>query len=471
LGIVHSLKFGAWALALKLAARKPRDEIARIQRRRLTRLLRHAREHSAHFRKKLADVDLANFQLADLPTSNKAELMEHFDRVLTARDVSREDVEQFIADESNLGKYFRGKYVLSHTSGSQGQPLLIAQTKDDLELLFALQAARGNRQNLGIWQVFRRMSSPARLAAVTLKRGFYPSGIAFEYLPHGARQFIKTLRLSLGDDDIVQRLAQFRPTHLTAYASVLHELARETEQGRLNLQPELQQVVNISERLMPKARKQYEKVFGTVILDHYAMGECLFLSNGCPETGGMHVNADWAILEVVDEANRPVPDGKKGAKVLLTNLSNFVQPFIRYEIGDIVTMATERCGCGNNLPLIERVGGRDSDMFWVESPEGRRPLPPAIFDLAMATLLDVREYQVIQESNERVRVRIEPLPGVKLDHEEATRVIREQLEQFGFDHELVIELETVDRLVPERGNKFKRFVSKLAKPPKPESGT
>jgi hypothetical protein len=60
---------------------------------------------------------------------------------------------------------------------------------------------------------------------------------------------------------------------------------------------------------------------------------------------------------------------------------------------------------------------------------------------------------------------------VKLDHEEATRVIREQLEQFGFDHELVIELETVDRLVPERGNKFKRFVSKLAKPPKPESGT
>lgn len=464
MAIWPSLKFGARAMALKLAARRPRAEIERIQQRRLARLVRHARTHSAYHRERLSAVRGGVLRLADLPTSTKAELMENFDRAVTVDDVRRDEVEEFFADEGNLGKHFRGKYVLSHTSGSQGQPLLIVQTMADLELLFALQASRGNPQRLGIWQVFRRMSSPARLAAVTLKRGFYPSGIAFEYMPVGARRFIRTLQLSLTDDDIVERLQEYRPTHVTAYASVLHELARQTEQGRLSLRPELQQIISISERLMPKARAHYEKVFGAPILDDYAMGECLYLSNGCPQTGGMHVNADWAILEVVDEANRPVPDGQNGAKVLLTNLSNLVQPFIRYEVGDIVTMATHRCGCGNNLPLIERVEGRDSDMFWIRTAEDVRPMPPALFDLALANVLEVREYQVIHEDNGRVRVRIEPLPGVQFDRDRATREIEQQLDAFGLNHHVRVEVEVVDRLTPELGSKFKRFVSKVRAP-------
>jgi phenylacetate-coenzyme A ligase PaaK-like adenylate-forming protein len=198
------------------------------------------------------------------------------------------------------------------------------------------------------------------------------------------------------------------------------------------------------------------------------MGECLFLSNGCLETGGMHVNADWAILEVVDENNRPVPAGKKGAKVLLTNLSNFVQPFIRYEIGDIVTMATEHCHCGNNLPLIDHVGGRDSDLFWFETPEGARALPPAVFDIALGHVLDIREYQVVLEDNARIRIRMEFMPGASADANHAKRAVEEQLELFGFDHQLRIEVEVAERLAPEKGAKFKRFVNKLPRPGKQE---
>ena len=50
------------------------------------------------------------------------------------------EIESFLDDESNLGIYFKDKYALSHTSGSQGQPLLLVQTKDNLELLFATLA-------------------------------------------------------------------------------------------------------------------------------------------------------------------------------------------------------------------------------------------------------------------------------------------------------------------------------------------
>jgi phenylacetate-coenzyme A ligase PaaK-like adenylate-forming protein len=338
------------------------------------------------------------------------------------------------------------------------------QTNENLELLFALQASRGNHQSLNVWTAVKHFISPARMAAVILKRGFYPSACAFEYLPDGADPYLDIELVSLTDKDLVDRIAEFRPTHLTAYASVLHELARRTEEGELDLKPELQQVVNISERLLPEAREHYGKVFDAPILNDYAMGECLFLTNGCLTSGGMHVNADWAILEVVDEDNRPVPDGEKGAKVLVTNLANVVQPIIRYEIGDIVTMATEPCECGSNLPLIEKIDGRDSEMFWIGSEGELEPLPPAMFEVALGELLDAREYQLVQEERNRFLVRVEPLPGAKLDEARARKLMQEQLAEYGFEKQLEIDVEVVDKLEPEGGDKFKRVVSKVDDP-------
>jgi phenylacetate-coenzyme A ligase PaaK-like adenylate-forming protein len=59
--------------------------------------------------------------------------------------------------------------------------------------------------------------------------------------------------------------------------------------------------------------------------------------------GSVHVNADWVILEPVDAAYQPVAVGQPSQKVLLTNLANRVQPIIRYEMGDSVTIDPEPC--------------------------------------------------------------------------------------------------------------------------------
>lgn len=458
MGIWDTLKFGTRAMILERTARLPLRAIERIQRRRLNSLVTYARAKSPFYRDKFAAVAEADFQLADLPTTNKAELMDHFDEVLTVDDVCLSDVEAFFEEPSNLGKLFRDKYALSHTSGSQGQPLLIVQSKENLELLFTLQASRGNHENLGLADVASHLASPARLAAVTLKPGFYPSASAFQYLPEGAEPFIQLLQVSSIDDDMVRQLAEFRPTHLTSYASILHELARQVERGRLELKPELKQVVNISERLMPKTRKHYEEIFGAPVLDDYGMGECMFITNGCPTSGGMHVNADWAILEVVDADYQPVPAGRQGAKVLVTNLANRVQPFIRYEVGDLLTMAEEPCECGSNLPLVAKVGGRDSEMFFIDTDDGRKPLSPVMFEHGLTHLLDAREYQIIQEDNTRFKILIEPLPGVEFDRQRADRVIAEQVESYELGHAIDVSIEVVDRLEAEEGQKFKRVI-------------
>lgn len=464
--IWESLEFGVLAMSLRSVPTKSPEEIEAIQRSRLQELVAHACDNSEFFREKFAHIDRSSFQLTNLPTSSKSELMDNFERALTVDDVRREEVEEFFKDQGNIGKYFRDKYVLSHTSGTQGQPLLLVQAKDNIELLFALQAARGHSDGLSVWEAAKRFVSPARLAAVLLKRGFYPSGCAFEYMPEGAKSYLNVLRVTLMDEDLVDRLAEFRPTHLTAYASVLHELARHIESGRLTLKPELEQIVNISERLPPQARKRYAEVFDAPIFDDYAMGECLFLTNGCVKSGGMHVNADWAILEVVDENDQPVPAGTKGAKVLLTNLANRVQPFIRYKIGDIVTMADKPCGCGSNLPLIARIEGRDSAVFWIEGDGGLRPMPSAMIETALGHITEIREYQVVQEDPHTFLIRVEPLPGASPGDEHVGQIVRKQLEDYGLGGQLNVNVETAERLVPEDGKKFERAISKVKPPDK-----
>lgn len=455
----ETLRFGARALLLKSMSTASPERIASKQLSRLRRLVAHAKENSPYLAEKYAGVDPDSCQLEDLPTCDKSEVMENFDRWLTVDDVKQDEVEAFFDDDANLGKLFKNRYVLSHTSGSTGQPLLLVKSPIDFELMFALQAARGHRTSLDLKEMITRFTEPVRLAAVTLKPGFFPSGSAFQYMPDGVRNFIDVLQLSLNDENLIARLEEFQPTHLTTYASILHELARAVESGDLDFGDHLEQVVNISEKLMAGPRKRYQELFGAPVLDDYGMGECLFLTSGCMTSRGMHVNSDWAILEVVDDDNRPVPSGERGSKILLTNLANRIQPFIRYEVGDIVVMASEHCDCEVTLPLIAEIEGRNSELFYAKVDGQLRPVHPAIVEQAIGQTMEVREYQIVQDEPERLKVKIEPIGSAALDADQVRQEVLEELQGEGFN-ELDVQVEVVDRLVSDdQGSKFKRVIT------------
>lgn len=147
----------------------------------------------------------------------------------------------------------------------------------------------------GVREGISRLIDPVRLAVVTLKRGFYPSATLFQHMPAAARRYVNVLWLSQTDPDLNRRLNDFRPQVLTGYAGVLEMLALESEAGRLRLKPELRQVVNNSEALTDRAKARIQSAFGLHVMNNYATGECIFLSNGCSTNAGAHINADWAI--------------------------------------------------------------------------------------------------------------------------------------------------------------------------------
>lgn len=463
LRLVSFLRHSIWSQRQFFGSKRDPVEVLRQQQQRLAHLLEVARTKSPFYREKFRHVAPGCTSLQEYPVTTKSEMMARFDEVVTDPEVRRAGVEEFIEDPENLNRLFLGRYHVSHTSGSLGQPTLIVQEPMVLRLLFALQMTRGNTScRHPLAETLRRLLRPSRVAILISQQGFFPSAWVWKWLPPFMRLFVRFEFFAANDPGLIHKLNEFSPHGLSATPTTLDLLALKIDQLRL---PELQQMVTWSETLTAGARKRIQAAFGVPLLDNYACGECLFLTNGCAAGPGAHINGDWAILEIVDEQNRPVPPGTLGSKVLLTNLANTLQPFIRYEVGDRLALATEPCGCGNRLPRIGQILGRSSDFFWVRSSAGYRPLTAYPFQHAFDYLREVREWQVEQVERNRVVVRLEPLPGAMPDLALARRRLQERLAPTGLLPEVDIAIETVPRLLADaRTAKFRRLVSQVGAP-------
>jgi phenylacetate-coenzyme A ligase PaaK-like adenylate-forming protein len=304
------------------------------------------------------------------------------------------------------------------------------------------------------------------MAVMTIKPGFYPSAAAFAYMPRYLTPMFKVLGLSYSDPmaDNIRRLEHFRPDYITGYASALEALGREEADGRMNLRKlgSLKQITNVAEPLSDEAGAWLETVFGVPVADEYAMGECMALSSGCIAGRGAHVNADLAILEVVDEHNRPVPPGVEGSKVLVTNLYNHVQPIIRYEVDDRITMDPAPCTCGSPMPRIARITGRTKDQLWIDDGTGRREVPYYIFLVPLHHVLDIAEHQIVQTGPRRFVVRVVPLRGKHLDGERIRDLIMEQVRTEGLESEIEIEIEIVPEIPRGPSGKVARVKNEYA---------
>jgi phenylacetate-coenzyme A ligase PaaK-like adenylate-forming protein len=130
--------------------------------------------------------------------------------------------------------------------------------------------------------------------------------------------------------------------------------------------------------------------------------------------GALHVNADWVVLEPVDRDMRPVPPGTASHTVLLTNLANRVQPILRHDLGDSVTVGTVPCPCGSPMPTL-RVEGRRDDVLVLEGIDG----PVHLLPLALVTVMEdeagVFDFQLVARDAGTLLLRLPPSsdPGAR----------------------------------------------------------
>ena len=306
--------------------------------------------------------------------------MERFDDIVTDRRLRRDEllahVERLRGDERYLGHY-----RAMTTSGSSGRKGLFVYDEagwawvGGLFLYFGTIA--GTRPRLPrLRMAILGGASPAHMS----RRG----GLTLDVGMHR----ILSLPVTLPVPELVAALNRFRPDYMNVYPSMGVLLAEEQNAGRLWLA--LEGMSTSSELRTPEMTARIAEAFRVAPFDLYATTEGLWGSD-CEHHDGLHLYEDGVIVENVDADGEPVPDGEPGARLLVTNLYNRVQPLIRLEIPDAVTLTSEPCRCGRTLRRIARIDGRTDDVMWLRGVA----VHPMQFSV-VARDRDVVEFQVVQ---------------------------------------------------------------------------
>lgn len=316
-----------------------RGTYAAHQHQRLAELLDHCWQRAPFYRRRFEAVGLRREDLATgrealerLPPLTKAELREHGRELLTAPPE---------------------RLQAASTSGSTGAPLRIWQDARFAGWSRALQRRAFLWHGVDYYEprVFL-LGTPKGGGALLRQR--------LEDLLIGRRLLSFHGLDAAGYEALLETIERFRPAYVTAYPSVLHDLCRYATARHRDLRQCGVRLLHCqSEMLLDHHRHSFREVFGEIpVLNEYGCVEVGAMAYSCP-AGTLHVCPEQSVFEVVGDDGRPLPHHHVG-RILLTPLEARGMPLLRYELGDVGSLAAAVCACGRmpGCDVLERLEGR-----------------------------------------------------------------------------------------------------------------
>lgn len=341
------------------------------------------------------------------------------------------------------------------TSGSTGLPVRFYVTRESYEWRTAVTdrsyswgEAEEGRRSVYLWAVDH---TPPPVVQRIKRR-------VHNWLQR--RWFFDTFR-SFGDEErraCCELINRTRPHTLVGYTAMLVDLALYAREhpGALTWKPRT--LITAAEGLAPEQRPFLETYLTHEVFMSYGSREFMSMGMECDRHSGYHLVSDNVLVEVVDEAGRPVAPGETG-RIVATDLRNTASPFIRYEIGDLGVMAPpeETCPCGRPFPLLRSVEGRLQD---VVHTAGGGVLTGLYITYTMRQFDWIVGYQVVQDDPRRILVRLRA--SEELTPERTAPVTALLREPLGPD--IVIDYERADELVRRPNGKVQLIISSVERP-------
>jgi phenylacetate-CoA ligase len=206
--------------------------------------------------------------------------------------------------------------------------------------------------------------------------------------------------------EFLRKLNSYRPDVIVAYTNPLYAFARVLEEEKL-IPYSPRSIVVGAEKIYPFQRELIERVFRAPVFETYGSREFMIIGGECDRHAGLHLTTENLLVEVVDDSGRPTPDGEEG-NVVVTDLTNYGMPFVRYVNGDRAIAGFTQCTCGRGLPLLRKVIGRQLDM--IDTPDGRS-VPGEFFPHLCKDFPAIERFQVVQDAPERIEIRLVLRPG------------------------------------------------------------
>lgn len=255
----------------------------------------------------------------------------------------------------------------------------------------------------------------------------------------------------LDGEQLLSEYLRIKPEIVTGYPSTLTVLADAISNNSRPLHPP-KIVFTDSELLAPFIRESLSQAFQAPVIDIYGTIETENIAWQCAQGSAYHYASDCAIFETLVDGKRTEPD--EPGVLVCTVLNSLTMPFIRYEIGDLVTLSSQGCDCGRTLPLISAIEGREMDQ--VVLPDGRRVSPMAFLEFSTILPGVAREYQIIQNAINDFTVLIDPIHP--LDESERHAIVEIARK---FNSSARVQIETVDCIPREPSGKRRTFISRV----------
>lgn len=424
------------------------EELCARSATRLARLLQHTAENVPFYRDMYQRLGLAPHalrtiaELSHLPIINKTIYRQH-------------PADAFYA--VNIPAHLRLERA---TSGSTGEPFSFCLDRRVAPIIFASHLFYDSWFGLRPFDRYVRIIAPPAAAPPLIS----DTPVAFRFrqmLTSRLQRLYESWtqrKIAVWDVDgeraqaVWQCIEEFHPSFVMGYTSTLATIADVLLQRHLPLTRPLRGVIVIAETLSPPRRRLITQYFQAPIINRYGLREFGSWSaqNCSASPEHFHVNTELVVCEIIRADGTPAAPGETG-RVVLTDLCNYVRPFIRYETGDLaVATSADRCACGRGFPLIGPIEGRSQECL--RTPSGKE-ISPAILGHYLFVynhhLDTVRHYQLVQEAAGRARLLVVPAPGWDESKRQALQADLARL----LGNEMDVAVETVNLIPLEKSGK------------------
>lgn len=316
--------------------------------------------------------------------------------VLTKEIARKENIRLMTRDHLAMKNIKKGK-----TGGTTGAPLVVLKDVQDRSYTWASYYRWFNWMDINFYDRKATLWGAPTVLSKSLKKQFF-SQLTQHLQNH---LIIDTFQLTASNyAETVKKISDFKPVILKGYLSSLLDLAVYLNDNNLNIiKPKV--LSSTTETLLPHNRLFLEKTFQAPIFDQYGCGEISGIAYECAAHDGLHITSEHAIVEVLDNNHNPTV---KSGNLVVTNLDNFVMPFIRYENGDRGSLNKSTCSCGKQHPRLNALEGRTTDTITLKNGTKVHGVffTDILYELNIFTD-SVQRFQVYQKEKGKIEFRLE----------------------------------------------------------------
>lgn len=345
-------------------------------------------------------------------------------------------------------QYPKNDLFVNTTSGSTGPPALFYLTTEQDSWRWATRYRFWEWAGYSIGDPFINVTwHPPDSIKKRIYNFLFRRTLAFFY--NTERSFTGQIENDIFEN-FIKLLQQQKSDFLLSYPSATYLAAQYIK--RENIKGiRLKAILTQSESLLPHHRKFIEEVFQCPVFDYYGMGgEGFHIAGECEARQGYHIAMEDVVVEFLKDG-QPAAEGEM-AHVVTTPLHNSGFPMLRYDTGDLASFTNRKCKCGRELPLIDTICGRQSDV--VVTPNGHF-LSTLYFSELLENVPGVEDFQMVQKEPEAIKVIL--VENSKYTPKQAEQI--KQAIQQTTENDLLITIEYTDSIPLTKAGKKRRVIS------------